>query len=132
MVLAKLHNKALPLNLHELESQLEGFKYAIHDVFTSIIQRRNNFTSIIERRNNPSKYGFKEGKSASCGSGAYRGILSCGGKAGISYELCQNPSDYLFFDSIRLTEKACHQTSELSRSRSPKVTAPYNLKALFK
>ncbi|GLU22520.1 hypothetical protein SLE2022_385890 [Rubroshorea leprosula] len=86
MELAMLHNKALPLTLHALESQLEGFKYAIHDVFTSI----------IERRNSPPKYGFKEGKSACCGKKAY------------------------------------HQISELLRSGSPKVTAPYNLRALFK
>lgn len=42
--------------------------------------------------------GFKEGKMACCGSGPYRGVVNCGGKGSVKeYELCGNPSDYVFF-----------------------------------
>ncbi|KAF4354476.1 hypothetical protein F8388_018345 [Cannabis sativa] len=56
--------------------------------------------------------GFKEGMVACCGSGPYRGVLSCGGKRGVKeYDLCENPSQYLFFDSGHLTDRAYHQFS---------------------
>ena len=46
--LAKLHNKALSKVLPKLERQLNGFKYAIADFYTSL----------SERIDNPSKYGM--------------------------------------------------------------------------
>ena len=46
--LAKLHNEALSKSLQELENQLDGFKYAIADTYTSL----------SESINNPSKYGM--------------------------------------------------------------------------
>ena len=46
--LAELHNEALSKSLQELENQLDGFKYAIADTYTSL----------SERINNPSKYGM--------------------------------------------------------------------------
>lgn len=118
---AQLHNKALSKLLEELEGELKGFKYAGHDLFSSLSQRFNN----------PSKYGFKE-VTACCGSGPYRGLLSCGGKRVIKeYELCGNPSEYLFFDSAHASEKAYKQIAELMWSGTPDVTGPYNLKMLF-
>lgn len=66
-----------------------------------------------------------------CGSGPFRGINTCGGRMGQSYELCENVNDYLFFDSSHLTEKAHQQIAELVWSGPPNVTRPYNLKALF-
>ncbi|KAJ7942463.1 GDSL esterase/lipase [Quillaja saponaria] len=120
--LAKLHNGALFNILRELESQLEGFKYAITDFLPAI-------TDLI---NMPSKYGFKEGKVACCGSGPYRGILSCGGKRGVTeYEFCDNASEYVFFDSAHFTEKVNQLFSKLMWSGTGKVTGPYNLKALI-
>ncbi|KAK2987357.1 hypothetical protein RJ640_023658, partial [Escallonia rubra] len=77
----KLHNKALCNILHKLERQLKGFTYSYFDFYTVSLD-------VID---NPFKYGLKEGKSACCGSGPYRGINSCGGKRGIAeYELCAN------------------------------------------
>ncbi|XVF74240.1 hypothetical protein PTKIN_Ptkin13bG0094400 [Pterospermum kingtungense] len=120
--LAKLHNAALSKALQELEIKLVGFKYAKHDF---------NKAS-YERSTNPEKYGFKVADVACCGSGPNRGILSCGGKRGVKeYELCSDPTEYLFFDPAHYTDKANYQIAELMWSGSPNYTGPYNLKALF-
>ncbi|KAK9281883.1 hypothetical protein L1049_004790 [Liquidambar formosana] len=119
--LAQLHNKALAVVLKKLESQLPGFKYSIFDYFNSL----------SERVHNPSKYGFKEGEAACCGSGAYRGS-NCGGKGGSeAYELCSNPREYVWFDGGHTTERANLQLAQLLWSGVPNVTGPYNLKQLF-
>ncbi|KAF3548346.1 hypothetical protein DY000_02010540 [Brassica cretica] len=75
--------------------------------------------------------GFKEGKMGCCGSGPLRGINTCGNQMGKRYELCENVTDYLFFDASHLTEKAHRQIAELIWSGPPNVTGPYNLQALF-
>ncbi|XP_035547984.1 GDSL esterase/lipase 1-like [Juglans regia] len=122
--LVKLHNKALPHVLQELESQLKGFKYSITD-FYSIVS---------EIMNNPIKYGFKEGETACCGSGPYRGIRTCG-VTGVNgsvqgYELCENPSDYVTFDSSHPTERANLLYAKAMWNGNQGVTGPYNVKAL--
>ncbi|XVF86971.1 hypothetical protein PTKIN_Ptkin18bG0083200 [Pterospermum kingtungense] len=120
--LAKLHNAALSKALQELETKLVEFNYAKHDINISF----------SERRNNPEKYGFKEADIACCGSGPYRGIDGCGGKRGVTdYELCSDPTEYLYFDSSHPSDKANKQISELMWSGAPNLTGPYNLKALF-
>ncbi|KAH7865626.1 hypothetical protein Vadar_009057 [Vaccinium darrowii] len=88
--LAKLHNKALAKTLRKLQAQLKGFKYSNFHLYSSF----------MERIDNPSKYGFKEAKKACCGSGQLRGVNSCGGKREVKdYSLCNNASEYFFFDS---------------------------------
>ncbi|CAH2036622.1 unnamed protein product [Thlaspi arvense] len=119
--LIDLHNKKLPEALRRLQRELPGFRYALHDYHTSL----------LERINNPMKYGFKEGNKACCGSGPFRGTNTCGNRMGKSYELCENVTDYLFFDAAHLTEKAHRQITELIWSGPPNITGPYNLKALF-
>ncbi|XP_031274220.1 GDSL esterase/lipase 1-like [Pistacia vera] len=120
--LAKLHNQVLSKVLQELESQLEGFRYANHDFYNSLMKRIND----------PSRYGLKESMRACCGSGQYRGMSSCGGKRGVEeYELCDNPQEYLFFDFTHPSEKANKQIAQLLWSGTPDVTGPYNLKKLF-
>ncbi|CBI35810.3 unnamed protein product, partial [Vitis vinifera] len=85
-MLARLHIRAFSKVLQKLESKLKGFKYSIS----------NFYTLLEERMDNPSKYDFKEGKTACCGWGPYRGLLSCGGKRTIKeYELCSNVSKCL-------------------------------------
>ncbi|KAG7544073.1 GDSL lipase/esterase [Arabidopsis thaliana x Arabidopsis arenosa] len=121
--LINLHNKKLLNGLRRLNHELSGFKYSLHDYHTSL----------AERINNPSKYRFKEGKKACCGSGPFRGINTCGGRMGLSqnYELCENVTDYVFYDPFHLTEKANQQIAELIWSGPTNITGPYNLKALF-
>ncbi|KAK9923840.1 hypothetical protein M0R45_032238 [Rubus argutus] len=120
--MAHIHNKALLKVLHTLQIKLKGFRYSYFDFYTSL----------SERLNNPTKYGFKEGKKACCGSGPYRGINNCGGKGpGKEYELCDNPSDYVFFDGNHPTERASQQFSKLMWSGNSNFTWPCNIQELF-
>nr|XP_027118615.1 GDSL esterase/lipase 1-like [Coffea arabica] len=120
--LAKLHNVLLSQKLQLLQKRLKDFKYSYFDVFTASIATIQN----------PSKFGFKEVKSACCGSGPFRGYFSCGGKRGMKeYELCDNPKDYLFFDAIHRTEAANLQSAEAMWGGPPNITGPYNLQSLF-
>ncbi|KAI9102952.1 hypothetical protein K1719_023391 [Acacia pycnantha] len=121
-VLAKLHNKALSGILKKLQKQLEGFKYSLANFY-------NLLTDLIH---NPIKYGFKEGDVACCGSGPYRGTLTCGGILGrTSYELCKNSSEYVFFDSVHPSDRANQFFAQQMWIGHLKVAAPYNLKSLF-
>ena len=73
--------------------------------------------------------GFKEGEAACCGGGAYRGDCSCGGKRGVEeYELCENVSEYVFFDGAHPIDKADKHFSQLLWSGNTNITKPYNLK----
>ncbi|KAK9022702.1 hypothetical protein V6N11_002946 [Hibiscus sabdariffa] len=122
--LATLHNKALSKLLFELEKRLEGFKYSLFDFNSNLRQRMQH----------PSKYGFKEGETACCGSGQYRGVFSCGGKRRVKeFELCKNPKEYVFWDSYHLTERIYRQFADQmwgGTSNSDDV-GPYNMKNLF-
>lgn len=101
--LAKLHNKALNKLLSKLEQKLHGFKYFLYDFKTSLAQRITQ----------PYKYGFREGKKACCGIGRFNGIFSCGGKRPVKeFNLCENPSEFVFWDSYHLTEKAYKQMAD--------------------
>ncbi|XP_031263613.1 GDSL esterase/lipase 1-like [Pistacia vera] len=121
--LAKLHNIEFYKAMEELEKQLTGLKYSVHDFYDSG----------VEVMNNASRYGFKEAVMACCGSGPYRGISSCGGSGrGIEEcELCENPGEYLFFDSGHPSERVNKLIAELMWSGTPNVTWPCNLKKLF-
>ncbi|KAF7843657.1 GDSL esterase/lipase 5 [Senna tora] len=121
-LLAKLHNTQLSMILQKLEKELEGFKYA----------HTNSYDLISDMIDNPSKYGFKEGKVACCGSGPYRGHNSCGGKRGDQYyELCENPNEFVFFDAIHLSEKAYKFFANQMWVGDRGITWPYNLRELF-
>ncbi|KAL8122743.1 GDSL lipase-like isoform X2 [Apium graveolens] len=120
--LVQEHNKAVSDNLEKLEKHLKGFMYSFFDFY-------NTFK---DRMVNPSKYGFKTGDSACCGSGPYRGLNSCGGMRGIrEYEVCKNASEYLFFDSAHPSEAANQQLATLMWEGNSSVTGPNNLKSFF-
>ncbi|XP_027079443.1 GDSL esterase/lipase 2 [Coffea arabica] len=122
VALPKLHNVLLSRELEQLQKQLKGFKYSYFDFFTVL----------NETIDNPSKFGLKEAKTGCCGGGPYRGDHSCGGKTAIKeYELCDNPQDYLFFDSTHPTQAANEQFAKLMWSGPTKLTGPYNVKSLF-
>ncbi|BAT80399.1 hypothetical protein LR48_Vigan635s002100 [Vigna angularis] len=120
--LPKLHNSVLYLELGKLKKELEGFKYSYVDYFTITFD-------VI---NNPSKYGLKEGDVACCGSGPHRGYNSCGGRREVKdYELCENPKEYVFFDSLHPTQSAHQIVSQLVWSGNQSIAGPYNLRSLF-
>lgn len=70
--------------------------------------------------------------TACCGAGEFRGIFSCGGKRPVKeFELCDNPKEYVFWDSIHLTEEAYEQMATQMWAGGPHGVKPYNLKSLF-
>lgn len=76
--------------------------------------------------------GLKKGGVACCGSGPYKGYYSCGGKRAVKdYDLCQNPSENVFFDAIHPTESASKIISQFMWSGNQSIAGPYNLKTLF-
>lgn len=118
--LAKLHNEALQNVLYKMKNRLKGFKYSLYDFNTYLRQILNH----------PSRYGFKEGEKACCGSGHYNGIFSCGGKRGVKgFELCKNPNEFIFWDSYHLTESVYKQMAHQMWNGPSK--GPYNLKRFF-
>ncbi|KAL1338916.1 hypothetical protein HN51_033506 [Arachis hypogaea] len=120
--LAKMHNNVLSVELQKLKTQLRGFKYSYFDYYNWVFD-------VIKH---PSKYGFKESGVACCGSGLYNGDYTCGGKrASKDYDLCKNPSDYVFFDSVHPTERVNKIFSQIMWSGNQTSTGPYNLKTLF-
>ncbi|KAL6335218.1 hypothetical protein AAG906_029449 [Vitis piasezkii] len=122
--MAKMHNAALANVLKNLQTRLPRFKYSIFDYYNTL----------SDKINHPSKYGFKEGKSACCGSGAYR-ANNCGGQGvggtTTKFELCSIPGDYVWFDGGHTTERANRQLAELLWNGTPNCTAPHNIKQLF-
>ncbi|KAH6793300.1 GDSL-motif lipase 5 [Perilla frutescens var. hirtella] len=101
--LAKLHNKALNDLLPKMEKQLHGFKYFLYDF-------RSNLAKKITQ---PLKYGFKEGEAACCGTGRFNAVFSCGGKRVVKeFQVCENPSEYVFWDSYHLTERVNKQMAD--------------------
>ncbi|KAL2555180.1 GDSL esterase/lipase 5 [Forsythia ovata] len=119
--LAKLHNEALQNFLLEMKNHLTDFNHTLYDFNTYLRQ-------ILNR---PSKYGFKEGKKACCGSGHFNGIFSCGGKReGMKeFEVCKNPNEFIFWDSYHLTESVYKRMAHQMWSGPSK--GPYNLKQFF-
>ncbi|CAK9183780.1 unnamed protein product [Ilex paraguariensis] len=120
-VLAELHNKALSKLLLKMEMKLHGFKYSLYGFNNNLRQRMNH----------PSKFGFKEGKIACCGTGDFRGIFSYGGKRPVKeFQLCDNPKEHVFWDSYHLTERVYKQMADQMWAENNK--GPYNLKTLFR
>ncbi|KAF8012799.1 hypothetical protein BT93_I0835 [Corymbia citriodora subsp. variegata] len=105
-VIAKMHNIALSRLLKRIEQGLPGFKYALFDYYTSLTMRTLY----------SSQFGFKDGKSACCGSGPFNGLLfSCGKNNGTAsgFTLCRDPSEYVWFDAAHPTEMANRQLASL-------------------
>ncbi|XP_058078675.1 GDSL esterase/lipase 5-like [Magnolia sinica] len=120
--LALAHNNALSSLLTSLEHFLKGFKYS----------NSNFYTWLNDRIQHPSKYDFKDGINACCGTGPYGGVFSCGGtKAVTEYSLCDNPNDHVWWDSFHPTERIHEQFAQALWSGPPFYVGPYNLEGLF-
>ncbi|XP_051131117.1 GDSL esterase/lipase 5-like [Andrographis paniculata] len=120
--LALGHNNALKTVLTSLEHLLPDFKYCNSDFYLWL----------LDRIDNPSNYGFKEGKSACCGTGPYSGVYSCGGtKEVATYELCDNGEDYVWWDSYHPTERIHEQFAKALWDGLRPAVGPYNLRDMF-
>ncbi|XP_031257000.1 GDSL lipase-like [Pistacia vera] len=115
--LALLLNNALANATRQLETQLPGFKYSIFDYYNLL----------FDMTYNPSKYGLKVVESACCGTGTYRGS-----DCGISdYDLCSDPSTYMYWDGEHLTEYVNSQVVEQLWNGGTNISSPFNMKQLF-
>ncbi|XP_077236469.1 GDSL esterase/lipase 5-like [Tasmannia lanceolata] len=121
--LALAHNNALSAVLTSLEHIFKGFKYS----------HSNFYNWLSDRMDNPSKYNFKDGVNACCGTGPFGGIYSCGGtKAATSeYQLCDTADEYIWWDSFHPTETIHQQFAQLFWNGPPISVGPYNLESLF-
>ncbi|KAG7988493.1 hypothetical protein I3843_03G190700 [Carya illinoinensis] len=120
--LAQAHNNALKAVLASFENLLRGFKYC----------NSNFYDWLHDRIINPSKYGFKDGVNACCGTGPYGGILTCGGTKDVpDYELCDNVGDYVWWDSFHPTEKIHEESANALWNGPSSDVGPYNLQELF-
>ncbi|GLT60003.1 hypothetical protein SLA2020_327940 [Shorea laevis] len=118
--IATMHNNALNVVAEKLASELPGFKYLVFDFFNAL----------MDRTQNPTKYGFKVGDVACCGSGAHRGVSNCGSLT-TAYELCSDPTEFVYFDSAHPTEACNIQLIELLWNGSTDVIWPVNLRELI-
>ncbi|KAI9119707.1 hypothetical protein K1719_009096 [Acacia pycnantha] len=115
--LAKLHNQGLLKMLQKLETQLEGFKYSTSDFYSFLVGMIFS----------PSRHGLKQGKKACCGRSPFGG----NNKVGMNFEVCHDPSDYVFFDGVHPTEAVYQKFARIVWNGSRNQTWPYNLKELF-
>ncbi|KAI3749838.1 hypothetical protein L2E82_20454 [Cichorium intybus] len=89
---ARTYNKKLLELLPRIQTSLEGSRILYADVYNPIMD-------IVTH---PEKYGFRETMVGCCGTG----LLEAGPICTPLTPLCQNSSEYLFFDSIHPSEKA--------------------------
>ncbi|XP_068660858.1 GDSL esterase/lipase 1-like [Aristolochia californica] len=120
--LALAHNDVLSSVLTRLDHLLPGFKFC----------NSNFYKWLGDRITHPTKYGFKDGMNACCGTGPFGGIFTCGGnKTPADYDLCDNPNDHVWWDSFHPTEKIHEQFAQALWSGPPLAVGPYNLEKLF-
>ncbi|KAB2633922.1 GDSL esterase/lipase 5-like [Pyrus ussuriensis x Pyrus communis] len=120
--LALAHNNALKSVLNSLRYMLKDFKYC----------NSNFYDWLLERIEDPSKYGFKDGVNACCGTGPYGGIFTCGGTKEVKdYQLCDNADEYVWWDSFHPTERIHEQLAKTLWNGPPSDVGPYNLEHLF-
>ncbi|EEF44580.1 GDSL esterase/lipase [Ricinus communis] len=120
LTLASLHNDLLDKVMESMKksSEYPGFTSSIFDFFTQIKDR-------ISR---PTDFGFEEGAIACCGTGSNRGE-GCGGDG--SYEKCEEPSKYVYFDGGHNTEATYLQLALLMWNGTSDAVYPHTMEHLF-
>ncbi|MQM17807.1 hypothetical protein Taro_050786 [Colocasia esculenta] len=109
-------NKALSKVLKQFVSAHAGVKYSVGDGLS--------IGKLIA--DNPLKYGFKEFKSACCGSGKFNGESACTQNA----TLCSDRDDHFFWDFFHPTASTAKLQVRLLFGSSPSVANPINFGGL--
>ncbi|RDX74228.1 GDSL esterase/lipase, partial [Mucuna pruriens] len=89
---AKLYNRKLAWRLLQIQAMLQGSRVVYTDVYDPLINLINQ----------PEKYGFKETTRGCCGTGFFEVTPLCNEITPI----CDDPSKYVFWDSVHPTEVA--------------------------
>ncbi|WCJ42862.1 GDSL lipase [Euphorbia peplus] len=121
--LALAHNHALSASLKNMVHQLQHFKFSNPDYA---------YDWFNNRINNPSKYGFKDGVNACCGSGEFGGIYNCGDNA-TEFSLCDDANEYIWWDAFHPTQNTHQQLAKALWNQLPPALAlgSYKLQRLF-
>ncbi|KAK3001802.1 hypothetical protein RJ639_022017, partial [Escallonia herrerae] len=109
------HSGLVPL-LQDLSSKLPGIKYSIGGMYTMTMH-------VLET---PQDYNFTEVETACCGTGRYNAEEVCN----IDTSLCQNRSNYLFWDLYHLTEAAAHLAADYLYHGDTAFVTPINFSQL--
>ncbi|XP_065850258.1 GDSL lipase-like [Euphorbia lathyris] len=121
--LALAHNHALKTVLVNTLHRLKSIKFSNPEY---------SYNWLNNRIMNPSKYGFKDGVNACCGSGEYGGIYSCGDNA-TDFKLCDNANEYIWWDSYHPTQRIHEQFAKALWNQLPPPFGlrSYTLRHLF-
>ncbi|KAA0059942.1 GDSL esterase/lipase [Cucumis melo var. makuwa] len=90
---SKAYNQKLAHLLSNLQPQLPGSTILYADIYTPL----------IDMVNNPHNYGFEHVNVGCCGTGMAEAGPLCNSKTST---ICENPSKFMFWDSIHPTEAA--------------------------
>ncbi|PWA60246.1 SGNH hydrolase-type esterase domain-containing protein [Artemisia annua] len=111
------YNEGLKIMLQELKSELLDMNYVYFDLYGAMI---NLFQD-------PKTYGFTEIKAACCGLGKLNADLGC---IPIS-EYCPNRKNYVFWDSLHLTEVVASMFVDILYSGTIEYAVPINMRQLI-
>ncbi|KAJ6829822.1 GDSL esterase/lipase-like [Iris pallida] len=114
--LALRFNSAVSVLLHDLSSKMQGMKYSIGSSY-------NVVSNIIK---NPSALGYKEVKTACCGSGKFNGQSGCMPNA----TYCSDRHRYLYWDMLHPTHATSKYAGVAIYEGSLSFAAPINLRQL--
>ncbi|KAJ3680457.1 hypothetical protein LUZ60_016735 [Juncus effusus] len=109
-------NQAVKYLMHELSFSLNGLKYSIGSSY-SVVQ------TIMK---NPLELGFKEVKSACCGSGKFNGQSACMPNS----TFCSYRHEFLFWDQLHPTHAASKIAALAIYSGSIEFASPINFRQL--
>ncbi|XP_059064264.1 GDSL esterase/lipase At2g23540-like [Cryptomeria japonica] len=113
------YNTGLKSHVTHLSEKLPGLtiiQYKTYDSLLNIIQ-------------NGEAYGFKDTKSACCGSGLFNAEVLCG-RTTPQDLFCNDTNAYVFWDRVHQTEKVYYMFSQQIWSGNSSVIYPFNLSTL--
>ncbi|GMI96923.1 hypothetical protein like AT1G06990 [Hibiscus trionum] len=101
---ARSYNQKLVNLLPRLQATLPGAKIVYADIYTPL----------LDMMTNPQKYGFTETDRGCCGTGLVEASVLCNSET----PMCEEPSEFLFWDSIHPSEAAYKALSDFLVNRT--------------
>ncbi|TKY56891.1 GDSL esterase/lipase [Spatholobus suberectus] len=98
---SQAYNKKLQSHVHLLQSELNGAKVVYFDTYTPI----------LDMVTSPAKYGFAQTLQGCCGTG----LLEMGPVCNVLDLTCPDPSKFLFWDAVHLTDAGNYVLAQSGR-----------------